>query len=78
MMAVHHESINFRGGEGVKFKNIEEIQSVLDKTTSTEQRLEASLLLLSGEFAELKKLIKPLEEYKKIIQKKPNPEAEGA
>lgn len=78
MMAVHHKSINFRGGEGVKFKNIEEIQSVLDKTTSTEQRLEASLLLLSGEFAELKKLIKPLEEYKKIIQKKPNPEAEGA
>ena len=62
----------------MKFKNIEEIQSVLDKTTSTEQRLEASLLLLSGEFAELKKLIKPLEEYKKIIQKKPNPEAEGA
>lgn len=42
------------------FKNIEEIQSLLGKTTSTHDRLQTSLLLLNGKFSELMDLIAPL------------------
>ena len=42
------------------FKNIEEIQSLLGKTTSTHDRLQTSLLLLNSKFFELMDLIAPL------------------
>ena len=55
--------------ETVIFKNIYEVQALLNKITSTEDRLSTLLLLLESKFSELTKLEDNLEEYKEILKK---------
>lgn len=50
------------------FNNVDEIQELLDKTTSIEDRLQTSLLLLSCKFAELKDVIAPLQAIAEKLQ----------
>ena len=52
------------------FKDVEEIQSLLDKTTSTKDRLHTSLMLLSEKKEELRQLIAPLESILELVRQR--------
>jgi hypothetical protein len=53
----------------MKFNNIDEIQALIDRTTSTEDRLQSSLLLLNGKFAELNDAIAGLKRFSEKFQR---------
>jgi hypothetical protein len=61
----------------MEFEKIEEIQALLDKTTSTQDRLLTNLLLLNHKFSELKEVLPRLQsisgKLKKVsLEMKPN------
>ena len=63
------DQIEKQDGLNVRFKDVTEIQDLLEKTTSTEDRMKTSLLLLSSQINEMKTVIHQLEEFSSIIEK---------
>lgn len=53
----------------MQFNSIEEIQELLDKTASTQERLKTILLLLEGKISNLKEAVEDLNEISERIQK---------
>jgi len=53
----------------MNFENISEVQEFLEKTTSIEDRIQTSLILLNGKFSELGDVISKLREFSYLYQK---------
>ena len=47
----------------MKFADLHDVQSLLDKTVTTEDRLQTSLILLNSKFSELNSLVSGLRNF---------------
>lgn len=53
----------------MNFENISDVQELLEKTTSIEDRIQTSLILLNGKFSELGDIVSKLRKFSCLYQK---------
>jgi hypothetical protein len=53
----------------MNFENISDVQEFLEKTTSIEDRIHTSLILLNGKFSELGDIVSKLKKFSSLYRK---------